>query len=121
MINKNKYYSGWFLPTWRELQRLVRGVDGNGVTLSNNGRSNLTIINNSITSIATVGANGTRLLPTSSIWIWSSSQGMNKQGYNNVPWLACKVNFQDGIGDSKDYTESKLTLYSVVIMRSLDD
>ena len=118
--NENTYYSGWFLPTWRELQRLVRGVDENKDTLNNSGRANLSTINSTITSIKTAGANGAKLLSTSE-WIWSSSQGTKIFNPNKAPWIAYRISFESGIGDSEDYNESKLALLPVVVMRALDD
>ena len=118
-INENKYYSGWFLPTWRELDRLIRGVDENGETLLHYERGNLILINNSITTIANAGKSGTNLLPTSDN-NWSSSQGASLNGIGDAP-KACYVGFGQYDIAATSHCCSKTSNLSVVVMRALDD
>ena len=113
--NENTYYSGWFLPTWRELQRLVCGVDENGNTLGS-GNTNLITVNNSITAISNLGIIGTNKLPTSGVR-WSSSQSVTGVNGNEAPHYVEYVDFYGGV---VQYT-AKTSSNSVVVMRALDD
>lgn len=112
----NKYYAGWFFPTYRELQRLVCGVDENGNT-SLDTRANLDVLNNSITAVANAGVNGTCLLTTTTTNHWSSSQSTHDLHGNDYPPAARIVSFQRGIAGNMTKTNGA----PMVIIRGLDD
>lgn len=120
-IESNKYYSDWFLPTWKELQRLIRGVDENGNTLTTESTANLAKINSSISVLAKAGVSEANAISTQYwCWFWSSSQSGRRYAeeavkVSNISGILCPHNFAyDEIHAPKSVPEA------VVVIRALD-
>ena len=118
-IESNKYYSDWFLPTCKELQRLIRGVDENGNTLTTESNANLAKINSSISVLAKAGVSEANAISTQ-YYYWSSSQ--SGRGYASE---AVQVSTTSGILCPYDFVQHQILAEksvpeAVVVIRALD-